>query len=86
MDSSRNIQDYFQYGASLIKQAGQCKRNQELEQAYIFLKSFEILVSQVLPKHPQIEHHRSEYNYNVEVGFLCRICFSNTLEIEPIED
>lgn len=61
------MQEYFQFGANLIRQAGQYKKSEDYENAYIYLKAFEILISVRLPYHPQIELNSAEYNYNLEV-------------------
>lgn len=74
IDSNRSIQDYFQFGANLIRQAGQYKKSQDLENAYINLKAFELLI-QRLAKHPQVSSNKDEYNYNVEVSVIDASCF-----------
>ncbi|KAL9650925.1 hypothetical protein ABK040_015028 [Willaertia magna] len=66
IDNFRNPQDYFNYGSNLLQHASQFKKANDYENTFIYLKAFEILITNRLPQHAGIASYYQEYQYNVE--------------------
>jgi hypothetical protein len=58
--------DYFQQLATLLRNAGACKKQGDNEGAYLNLKKYFIIVLERLPHNPQISQHKEEYYFNKE--------------------
>lgn len=58
--------EYFAWGASQLKEAGNKKKLNDLQGAYLHLMMYFVLIMERIPAHPHISQHNDEYYYNCE--------------------
>lgn len=66
IDASISPSEYFRHGANCLKQAGEYRKNNDIEMAYLYLMKYFILITESMPTHPNLTEHIDEFHYNCE--------------------
>jgi hypothetical protein len=66
VNANVSCKEYFQQGASYLKEAGARKKNGDVKGAYLYLMMYFVLIMERIPTHPYVSQCNDEYYYNCE--------------------